>query len=165
MLCFSYGSNMSFRRLAARVESARFVAVAALHEHSLRFHKVSLKDRSAKCDAVLTGDANDRVFGVVFEISAEDKRRLDRIEGLGFGYREKQAEVVAADGERFSVCLYVARHIDPSWKPYSWYKHHVLAGARENGLPADYIAYIDAIESVQDRNRKRRERELSIYRE
>lgn len=164
MLCFSYGSNMSFRRLAARVESARFITVATLPEHALRFHKVSIKDRSAKCDAAHTGDPNDRVIGVVFEISAEDKRRLDRIEGLGFGYREKHAEVLAADGERFDIRLYVARHIDPSWKPYHWYKHHVLVGARENDLPADYIAHIDAVESVEDRNRKRREREFSIYR-
>ena len=164
MLCFSYGSNMSFRRLAARVDSARFVAVATLAEHALRFHKVGLKDRSAKCDADHTGDANDRVIGVVFEISPEDKRRLDRIEGLGFGYREKQAEVVAADGKRLLVRLYVARHIDPSWKPYHWYKHHVLIGARENNLPEDYIAGIDAVESIEDRNEKRRAREFSIYR-
>ncbi|WP_264766188.1 gamma-glutamylcyclotransferase [Marinobacter fonticola] len=156
---------MSFRRLTARVASARFVAVAALPEHALRFHKMGLKDRSGKCDAAHTGDSEDRVIGVVFEISATDKRRLDRIEGLGFGYREKEAEVVAENGERFNVRLYVARHIDPSWKPYHWYKNHVLTGARENGLPAGYIARIEAVESVTDRDHKRCEREFSIYRQ
>lgn len=163
MLCFSYGSNMSFRRLNARVASAQFVAVAVLHGHALRFHKVSLKDRSGKCDAAETGDPEDRVIGVVFDISDADKQRLDRIEGLGFGYAQKRAQVVTAAGDQLSVLLYVARHVDPSWKPYHWYKHHVLVGARENHLPAEYIARIEAVDAVTDRNRKRYEREMAIY--
>lgn len=50
MLCFSYGSNMSQRRLKARVPSARFIAVAERPDHRLRFHK-SAGDGSAKCNA------------------------------------------------------------------------------------------------------------------
>ncbi len=39
MLDFACGSNLSRRRLQARVPSARSVAVAALAEHRLRFHE------------------------------------------------------------------------------------------------------------------------------
>ena len=34
---------------------------------------------------------------------------------------------------------------DPSLTPYDWYKAFVLAGAREHGLPQDYVAALDAV--------------------
>ncbi len=65
MLCFSYGSNMSQRRLKARVPSARFIAVAELPAHRLRFHK-SAGDGSAKCNAEETGPSGKRPSGRLY---------------------------------------------------------------------------------------------------
>jgi len=39
MLYFSYGSNMSERRLKDRVPSAKKICKAFLRKHDLRFHK------------------------------------------------------------------------------------------------------------------------------
>lgn len=162
MLCFCYGSNMSQRRLQARVPSARFVAVAELPAHRLRFHK-SARDGSAKCDAEETGKPEDRVIGVVFEIDDDEKPDLDRHEALGRGYDEKQVELTTGEGA-LGAWMYYATRINKSLKPFHWYKNHVLIGARENGLPADYIAQIEAVESIDDPKRKRHDRELAIYR-
>ena len=163
VLCFSYGSNMSLARLRARVPSARVVAVAALPGHRLRFHKIGM-DGSAKCDAEWTGRKGDRVLGMVFEIPDGEKPILDRNEGLGAGYDEKRVEVVTAEGARITAQVYVATAIDPSRKPFRWYREHVLAGAREHDLPADYVARIEAVEAVEDRDGARRERELMVHR-
>ncbi len=163
MLCFSYGSNMSLARLQDRVPSARFVAVATLPAHRLRFHKVSQKDGSGKCDAEETGNPEDRVIGVVYEISGSEKPALDREEGLGSGYGEKEVEV-STDQERLTALMYFATTVDSQLKPYQWYKKHVLVGARENGLPPEYIAQIEAMEAVDDPDTARHERELAIYR-
>jgi len=162
-LCFCYGSNMSTERLRARVASARFVAVARLREHKLRFHKAG-NDGSAKCDAEFTGDRDSCVHGVVFAISVVEKRVLDRIEGVGAGYEEKSVKVAAEDGRILSAIMYLATRIDSSLRPFAWYKRHVLAGAREHGLPEDYIARIEAIESKHDPDRGRSERETALYR-
>lgn len=162
MLCFSYGSNMSRARLRERVASAEFLTVAALSQHRLRFHK-SGRDGSGKCDAEFTGDPEDRVLGVVFEIPGDEKRILDRIEGLGTGYDEKEVEVVTADGRSLSARMYVATDIDPLRKPYRWYKRHVLTGARENELPTEYVAGIEAVEADEDPDGARSRRELAIY--
>ena len=162
MLCFSYGSNMSLARLQDRVPSARFVAVATLPAHTLRFHKVS-KDGSGKCDAEQTGNPDDRVIGVVYEISDKEKLALDRKEGLGSGYKEKEVEVTA-DQKKLTALMYFATKVDSLLKPYRWYKEHILFGARENDLPAEYIAQLEAIESVDDPDTARNERELIIYR-
>lgn len=59
--------------------------------------------------------------------------------------------------------MYYATRIKDSMKPFHWYKQHVLVGARENGLPADYIAKIEAVESIDDPRGRRHKREMAIY--
>ena len=159
---FSYGSNMSSRRLIERVPSAKVVAIGRLPEHRLRFHKIG-RDGSGKCDAEYTSNPGHDVVGVVFEISASDKEALDRIEGLRFGYDEKTVAVVLENGGRIEATTYYAMRMDPALKPFHWYKEHVLRGARENNLPGEYIAGIEEIESIPDPDRERRRQELSIY--
>ena len=163
MLYFSYGSNMSTPRLVERVPSARIVAVARLQKHRLKFHKIG-KDNSGKGDVECTNDQKDAVYGVVFEIAASEKPGLDRYDGLKNGYEEKNVSVYARDGEELTAVTYYATNIDPGLKPYEWYKEHVLRGAREHGLPVDYINIILAVESVPDPDKSRHERELSTYR-
>ena len=53
--------------------------------HRLEFHKVG-RDGSAKCDAFETGNPDDSVIGVVFDIHTAEKNYLDQAEGLGVGY-------------------------------------------------------------------------------
>ena len=163
MLYFAYGSNMSLRRLHQRVQSASVVTVAMLYGHELRFHKVG-KDLSAKCDAYETGDIHDAVFGVVYDIHPDDKMILDYIEGLGRGYKEKLVEVQTFSSETVSATIYCATEINPSLKPFAWYKHHVLSGAMESGLPDDYVEQaIRHIESIDDRDPVRQLREMAVY--
>lgn len=164
MRYFSYGSNMSLRRLKApkRVPSAQKLCVAKLPEHRLMFHKKS-SDGSAKCDAYYTGDRNDFVLGVLFEVDQSEKEQLDRVEGLGSGYQEKEVTLLTDSGEESAV-VYYATDIDPNLKPYSWYKHHVLVGARENNLPAEYVFGIEGVDSIVDQDRARESKELNIYR-
>ncbi len=164
MLCFAYGSNMSTARLRARTPSARVVAVAVLAEYRLAFHKRSRVDGSAKCDAAYTGRHEDRVIGVVFEIPNHEKPLLDAVEGLGAGYEQRQVSVTLADGQERHAQIYYATDVDESLKPYDWYREHVLIGAREHGLPADYIASIELVESAPDPDRERCRRELAVYR-
>ena len=162
MLYFSYGSNMSLARLRSRAASARFHTIAALPAHRLRFHKTG-RDGSAKCDAEHTGNTADQVTGVVYEIADADKPALDRHEGLGSGYEDKHVEVVTDTGT-ITAFTYFATHVDDSLKPFHWYKQHVLIGARENHLPADYIARIEAVDSMDDPDAARQARELAIHR-
>lgn len=163
MLCFAYGSNLSICRLQARLASARFVAVATLTEHRLMFHKRSRVDGSAKCDAWFTGEARDRVYGMVAAIEEEEKPRLDAIEGLGLGYEEKQVSVLTDRGETLEAQMYFATDIKNGLLPFDWYRQHVLIGAREHRLPADYVAMIESVRVKADPDPRRYRRELSVY--
>ncbi len=99
----------------------------------------------------------------MFTIDAHEKPALDRVEGLGFGYEQKQVNVRATDGAAVSAFTYYATDIDESLKPYSWYREHVLRGARENGLPEEYVSFIEGVASMIDPDSERHDRELSIY--
>lgn len=101
MKYFTYGSNMSTPRLRDRVPSCEFVTTAKLLGYQLRFHKHS-NDNSSKCDAFHTRVDIDIIWGAVFNISAAEKKALDKAGGLGNGYNEKTVDLITSAGERLS---------------------------------------------------------------
>jgi len=162
MKYFAYGSNMSLVRLRARTPSAVSRGRHDLYGHALKFHKSS-RDGSGKCDAHYTGLEADVIMGVLYEIDPDEKHLLDEAEGLGHGYDQKVVSLVSVDGHSLTATTYVATHFNPMLKPYSWYLHHVLVGAREATLPESYIASLAAVETIQDPDQKREARERAIY--
>jgi gamma-glutamylcyclotransferase len=160
MIYFAYGSNMSFKRLSARISNITRLGVATLSKHDLRFHKISEKDGSGKCDIFETNDPEHQVIGVVYEIDPSEKHILDTYEGVGYEVKEINVEM---GGDLVSAFAYYATYIDQTLKPLHWYKEHVLRGARENDLPEYYIRRIEMIGSVDDHDDERHQRELEIY--
>lgn len=162
MYYFAYGSNMSLKRLQARVPSAVPLCSATLTHYQLRFHKRG-KDLSAKADAHFTGRPEDKVMGVLYSMDPVEKPYLDNAEGAGFGYDCIEVELGLKEGQCQSALTYVALHIDRSMRPYRWYKQHVVQGALEAGLPDDYVALIHNVSSIDDPDVERHLRESSIY--
>ena len=161
-LYFAYGSNMLTARLKSRgVPSAKFVTVANLEGHELRWHKKS-KDLSGKCNVVSSTEVGASVLGVVFEILASEKSALDLAEGLNKGYVERRFELTTAQGP-LVASAYVATEIDPNVVPYQWYKAHVVVGAKEHGLPAKYVEWLEATVAVRDPDRDRVEEEAMFH--
>lgn len=161
LLYFAYGSNMSIKRLRARVPSALALCVGELPDHTLAFHKNSTRDGSSKCD--ITVSRSDKVLGVLFEISVDEKPELDRQEGLGYGYNEKLVEIVTEDRGVVKALTYFAININAELLPYSWYKRHVLEGAKEAELPSWYTTRIENVPCNTDPDKVREARELKIY--
>jgi AIG2-like family len=160
VLIFTYGSNMSSKRLVERVPSARAVGVGILKGYKLRWHKIST-DGSGKCDAALTGALDAEIYGVLYKIALAEKSKLDKAEGLGKGYEERNV-VIDCKGVPVTAQMYYATKIDPSLKPWSWYKEYVVAGAREHGLPPAYVAMIETTEAVQDPDTERHDKEMAL---
>ena len=73
-------------------------------------------------------------------------------------------KILLDNGTAIEAFIYYATNINPELKPFDWYKEHVLRGAKENGLPVEYIRSIENIEHTEDSDTKRRSDELSIYR-
>lgn len=152
---------MSARRIKQRIP-AEILGVGTLSGFRLTFSKPSEADGSAKCDIRETGNPADVVYGVVYRLRKEHKPVLDDFEGLGYGY---DAHIVSVqfNGNPLEVYTYRALNHSHLLKPFSWYKRHVLEGARENNLPDSYVTAISEVQSETDSDAERRVRELSIY--
>ena len=161
---FAYGSNMSRERLQKRVPSARVIGVFSLVGYELRFHKIG-QDGSAKGDAFYTGKAFDIILGVLYTIKCSEKKWLDEAEGLGNGYQEKEVSLKGESGLLTVGFLYYATNINSALRPFSWYVHHILWGARIAKLPGRYIKKISRVQTVEDDDRQRDLLERSLYAE
>ncbi|MFQ6006886.1 MAG: gamma-glutamylcyclotransferase family protein [Woeseia sp.] len=144
MLYAAHGSNLHPVRLSLRLPGSRFLGTGVVPGRKLRFHKRSI-DHSGKCNIV---EGNDSVYVSVYELSEEEKTKLDAIEGVGSGYSVQTINIPG-----FSECLtYIAAdtHIDEALRPYSWYKELVLAGCESLGFPEGYVTMIQNISAIDD---------------
>lgn len=147
-LYFAYGSNLLTQRLRARTASATALGWGVLPHHALRWHMAST-DGSGKCDVVDDAQGRNPVHGVVYRIHSAEKPLLDHAESLGVGYRDELV-TVHMGSEPMRVWLYKALQVDVGAVPYDWYHALVLGGAREHGLPAQYLRALASVRTRVD---------------
>jgi gamma-glutamylcyclotransferase len=138
---FAVGSNMDEERMRTWIPSARRLTMASLSGFTLRWHKRS--SNGGKLAARRTGDPDDVVWGVVYEVDGPDWQQIDDGQRAA-GYREEQVTVVAPDGAEHDASVYVARAemIDDSVRPMRSYRDPIVDTARANGLPAAYVDHL-----------------------
>jgi gamma-glutamylcyclotransferase len=156
---FAYGSNMLTERLLARCSSAKTREVARVDSYALTFCKKS-HDGSGK--ATLRPEPERQVFGVLFDLNENELKNLDEAEGAGNGYDRIVDFRVRIQGsyepQRAITYLASPNVIDLNLKPYDWYLRLVLAGARQHGLPLQYIREIEAMQCIADPKPNRKSR-------
>ena len=116
---------MLIKKIKARCPSAEKIEPVThsqymIRNHIFKFHKKSSKDFSAKGDVERTNNIDDVVYGVLFSIKKEEKRKLDREEGLHYGYEEKtvyvfdekSSGVLSSYPDIISAITYYATDID-----------------------------------------------------
>lgn len=150
MYYFAYGSNMLHARLARRIPTVKPLGPARLHRHVLRFHQHGA-DGSGKCNAFMTGREEDIIHGALYELEDKKLPKLHAIEGPGYEFVKQDVET--ANGP-VQAGLYRAHNawLDDALAPFTWYQAYVVAGAKENGLPGDYINYLENLFARQDTN-------------
>jgi gamma-glutamylcyclotransferase len=80
------------------------------------------------------------VWGVLYEIDPAEFPTLDRVEA---GYARRRAPVTTADGQTAEAEVYISSDLTGDPRPYDWYKALMVKGAREVGLPEDYVAFLE----------------------
>lgn len=155
---FAYGSNMAVARLRARLPDVERVTVARLDDWRLTFRMLG-HDGSSKCD--IEPAQGERVFGVVYALTQQEKHILDAIEGERYDCVD--IVVSTQDGRRFNAFAYVANTHDDNLKPYPWYLNHVIQGAQEADVPEVYLSMIKNTMVQEDSDVARAEREWSVY--
>ena len=155
MIYFAYGSNMLEERLRhpSRVPDAIVRAIGQVPGFRVRFHKRG-RDGSGKCTLVAADDSA-AAWGVLFEVTPDDLITLDRVEGVHTGgYVRQSISVHVPDGRSEAAATYIAQEVfvDNTLIPFDWYRDLVVAGAREHGLPVEYVQELTATPARPDPN-------------
>lgn len=138
-LYFAYGSNLLSRRMRERVPSAVLRGSARLADRRLTTDK---RGRDGTGKANLREDPGGSVWGVIWEIDPGHWRWLDACER---GYARVPVEVRGAAGALLRAETYVSILRAPEPVLASAYKRLIVAGAREQALPARWVALLEAL--------------------
>ncbi len=147
-LYFAYGSNLHPHRLASRLGTVRHLGVARLPGYRLRFNKCG-GDGSSKAN--IEPHPGGLVYGALYRLDGAQWSRLDQFEVRGHGYERVLLHCETERGpEQVSSYRAMAAYINHELRPFSWYKGLVQRGAHYLGFPEDYLAYLEALTSIED---------------
>jgi gamma-glutamylcyclotransferase len=136
---FAFGSNMSRLRMVSRIAEATSDGRGMLQGWALRMNK---RGRDGTAKANIERIDGSTVWGVVYRFPEAHLPRLDRFEG---GYERISVTVLDAAERPLRCTCYASDSLLEHGACFDWYKNHMLDGAREHELPADYIAMIAAV--------------------
>lgn len=152
-LFFAYGSNMNHAQISLRCHSPKVVAVAKLADYKLSFYGHNKRWDGA--EATVERHAGGEVWGVVYKLTFSDAEYLDswqdiRLDGTG-PYFHYPVEVTDTAGTIHNVLLYEKDLLGTQELPSEEYLAFILAGAREHGLPSDYVEKLRKTETRKAR--------------
>ncbi len=142
---FAFGSNLLNARLQNRCVSAKPIAIASAEKYGINYGMVADDDHggSGKMTIFRTGNHEDVVHGVVYEMALADAPILDRFEGINWDRpmkytRATDFEVVTPSDEQIKTVTYMVEPNPDAPLPYHWYWALCLSGAIENKLPQQH---------------------------
>jgi len=138
---FAYASNMSRAQMKSRAGEIFEEHVAKLENYKLVFNK---KARGGSATANIRPAPGLAVEGVLYKINEAAFRALDRFEGAPQHYRRIEINVTSGNGQKLAAQAFIATKVDKGLRPAPHYLKTILDGAREHGLPEDYLQKIQA---------------------
>ena len=126
----------------------------------MEFSKRSI-DGSGKATIVSDEDAQEPVFGAVFQISDAELERLNAFEGKDYERRPCQVTCVLT-GREIETWTYYAKQLRSGLVPYDWYLALVIAGLDEHDIDRDYSSAIRAFDYETDANHGRNTRRVAL---
>jgi gamma-glutamylcyclotransferase len=147
---FSYGSNMN-----------RAIFVDRRGMHPLQTRPARLDDYrlcfnlpvgpGERAVANLESQAGAHAWGVLYLITAAEFDHLDRTEGVpSSAYRRIPVDVTIEGGQRVAAFTYQSDKNIGGRKPSPRYIGLLIEGARQHGLPSDYLQFLQAFELAVD---------------
>jgi cation transport regulator ChaC len=131
VLYFAYGSNMDLVQMSNRCERAATVSAA-----DLPLHRFIINSRGV---ATVVPDPASTVQGLLWRITKEDERSLDRHEGVVQGtYKKAFVEVSVPGGGKVRALVYVATDSTPG-EARPGYMEKIVSAAEACGLPKTYV--------------------------
>lgn len=143
---FAYGSNMNERLFRDRRHMAAVeTRIGKLDGYRLIFTVAGGMRPGISAPANIVEAPNHRVYGVLYLLPLHQFARLDNSEGVQYDYLWTRVE--DNTGRRLPAVTYQVRADAPEGKPGRRYFELILEAARQRGLPADYTAALERVET------------------
>jgi len=139
---FAYASNMNRGQMAQRAGALAEEKNARLDNYELNFYKIA---RGGTGTANIVPAEGKAVYGVLYRVTEQQLKALDRFEGVPEHYRRSEVAVLDAEAKKVGAQVYLARKVRKGLKPDRLYLQKIIEGAEEHGLPADYIERLKGI--------------------
>ncbi|NIP38193.1 MAG: gamma-glutamylcyclotransferase [Candidatus Dadabacteria bacterium] len=148
MKYFAYGSNMSLKRMEQRGVTISQRVKACLFGYSLEFNKISTRF-AGEGVANVVKEKNSVVEGVLYEITEQGIRNLDKYENYPFEYDRRLLDVRLPGGIECKAQVYIAQpsKISNSLKPAKDYLFHLLCA--EDLLSANYFSKLSRYKTTR----------------
>lgn len=136
MIYFAFGSNMHHEQMKKRCGESRFISMGVLEHYRFVYDGVS--DRWGGAVGNIVPSEGELVLGGLFDVSDSDIESLDSYEGYPVRYQKDYFPVLAMDGTTVKAFAYF-RESKKIGLPSEPYRESVMQGAKDCGLPEDYI--------------------------
>jgi gamma-glutamylcyclotransferase (GGCT)/AIG2-like uncharacterized protein YtfP len=140
---FAYGSNLDTTQMAQRCPGAVVVGPGRLAGYRLGFTSYSPMWDGGVADVMPTPDAE--VWGLLYQVTPADLRRLDEYEGYPRVYTRHRVSVETPSGESIETWTYAVVHKRRLVRPSPGYIAILLDAAQRWGFPESYQAFLRAI--------------------
>lgn len=143
---FAYGSNMNERLFRERRHMTPIeTRVGRLPDYRLAFTMAGGMKPGVSAPASIVRSPGSTVHGVLYRLPLRKFARLDNSEGKQYAYLWTEVEDSA--GNQVPAVTYLVPHPAAEGKPGRQYLGLIREAARQRGLPADYVAMLDRIET------------------
>ncbi|KAK3757969.1 hypothetical protein RRG08_058283 [Elysia crispata] len=157
---FAYGSNLLRERILINNPSAKFYGIGKLNGYTIAFDS----PEGVSTDRWFGGGATihkvnspSHVYGVIWDIHNSDLESLDRQESVYNALQvdvevisQSQPEITEQTSAEVVQCrTYQMFKGKGNTLPSPYYKKVILMGARQNGLPEDYIRFVERLPDNQ----------------
>ena len=143
-LYVAYGSNLNIEQMDYRCPDATIVGKGIIPDYVLKY-------RGSKTGAYATivREKGKHVPVVVWKISPNDEKNLDRYEGFPSFYYKKRMKVILANGNSTYAMGYVMNDKAQVGIPSDYYIRTIFLGYLSNGLDINVL-----YESLEDNDKE-----------
>jgi gamma-glutamylcyclotransferase (GGCT)/AIG2-like uncharacterized protein YtfP len=127
-LYIAYGSNINLQQMAFRCPTAKPVQTAMLKGFELQFKGV----------ATIAPKENSQVPVLLWTLTPQDERNLDKYEGYPNFYRKEVYEITL-NGKSYEAMVYIMNGDSALSEPSEQYYNAIEKGYLDNGLDTKYL--------------------------
>ncbi len=138
MYFYSYGAFLSTKCVRKHCPSATFIMKAKLPNFKVEFCHYSEDDQGGVSSIIES--PSQMVQGIIYEVPEREIEELDKIEITSEGVYQRDVFLVfGEDGKWHEAHLYRTTHPAGPYKPSRSYLKHMIEGAQEHNLEANYV--------------------------